>query len=245
MDISKLRKKAKEQQISSQLQKEHKKYIELPEEQKLSQDKTGKKDGKDGNKDTGLEINMIEKPLDQTTVPLQKVSDQSIQLLQETPLTELTKEELKKYPSNIREKELLCFQLENEEYAIELKNVKEIIRVKDITPVPNTAEFVLGITVLRGDIIPVIDLRKRISLPHKEFTSNTRLIIVSFEGATAAIVVDNIPDVKRVNIESIQTAERVGSVDIRFLSGISTSNGNFIILLKLEEILKQSDILKV
>ncbi len=243
MDISKLRKKAREQQPGIEQPKEHVKSVELSEEQKIHAEK--KEEIKPVEKDTDNRPAISDKPVDRSMETLQNIPEQINKQAQEPPLAELTREALKKYPQDTKEKELLCFKLENEEYAIELNNVKEIIRVKDITPVPNTAEFVLGITVLRGDIVPVIDLRRRIGLPPLAFTSNTRFIIVSFEGATAAIVVDNVPDVKRVAVESIKSADRVGSVDIRFLSGISTGNGGFTILLKLEEILKQSDMLKV
>lgn len=162
----------------------------------------------------------------------------------EKPLLELAREELKKYPADEKEKELLCFTLANQEYAIELSIVREIIRIKEITPVPNISEFVLGIIVLRGEIIPVIDLRKRIGLPFLGFTPNTRFVMVSFADSLTGLVVDSIPDVKKVSVESIQSAELVGSVDVRFLAGISTSKGGFTILLKLEEILKQSDMFK-
>lgn len=163
----------------------------------------------------------------------------------EKTFVELAREELKDYTQDQKEKELLCFTMEDEEYAIELHLVKEIIRVRDITPVPNTSDFVLGIIVLRGEIIPVINLRKRIGLPFPDFTPNTRFILVSFEGSMTGLVVDNIPSVKRVPVASIQAAELVGAVDIKFVAGISTSKGGFTILLKLEEVLKQSDMLKV
>ena len=162
----------------------------------------------------------------------------------EKPFAELANDALKKHSADVLERELLCFRLGEAEYAIDLSTVKEIIRIKEITPVPNTADFVLGITVLRGEIIPVIDLRKRIGLPFLDFTSSTRLVMISFEGAMTGLVVDGIPDVKRVAAGSIQSADMVGSVDIRFLSGISTSKGGFTALLKLEEILKQADMLK-
>ncbi len=149
------------------------------------------------------------------------------------------------YAPEHKERELLCFRLGEEEYAIDLSTIKEIIRVKEITPVPNTSDFVLGITVLRGEIIPVIDLRKRIGLPFMKFTPNTRFIIISFEGAITGLVVDTIPSVKRVPVGSVQSADMVGTIDIRFLAGISTSKGGLTVLLKLEEILKQSDMLKV
>jgi purine-binding chemotaxis protein CheW len=245
MDISKLRKKAKEQQAISEQPKEEKLSESLKEKQTVST-----------RIHEEASVEQIENAAETKTISDMQATDVSssgkdikpsevTQSANEVQLLELTKEELKRQSVDVKEKELLCFKLEDEEYAIELGFVKEIIRAKDITPVPNTADFVLGITVLRGEIIPVIDLRKRIGLTPLGFTPSTRLIIVYFEGATTALVVDNIPDVKRVSTGSIQPADKVGSVDVRFLSGISTSNGGFTVLLKLEEILKQSDMLKV
>ena len=240
MDISKLRKKAKEQQAAEQLQagdKEHK----VPDHEQLMQAQPPT---------AGAPVAESQSPKSETSVREQeiKIKDNSPAERpfggEEKPFAELAKDELKKHSPDVQDRELLCFGLGEAEYAIDLSTVKEIIRIKEITPVPNTADFVLGITVLRGEIIPVIDLRKRIGLPFLDFTASTRLVMISFEGAMTGLVVDSIPDVKRVAVGSIQSADMVGSVDIRFLSGISTSEGGFTVLLKLEEILKQSDMLK-
>ncbi len=251
MDISKLRKKAKEQQAGAK-QKAAESKQQTPDKQTF---------------DTVLKApdsgQQIQTPGPSVRVPMPEVrGEEPATGIQDTragagapesgghaaegkPFAELAVEELKKYPAETREKELLCFTLEEEEYAIELNVVKEIIRVKEITPVPNTSDFVLGIIVLRGEIIPIVDLRKRIGLPFLNFTQDTRFIMVSFEDTMTGLVVDSIPMVKKVLAESIQSAELVSNVDIKFVAGISTSNGGFTILLKLEEILKQSDMLKV
>jgi purine-binding chemotaxis protein CheW len=228
MDISKLRKKAKEQQAAAHQQAE----------------------------DKGRSVPVPATPVPEPKPPAVKQeiklqdngrsasSAESRPAAEEKPLLELANDELKRYAPDGKDRELLCFRLGGEEYAIDLSTVKEIIRVKEITPVPNTSDFVLGITVLRGEIIPVIDLRKRIGLPFLKFTAATRLIMITFEGTMTGLVVDGIPSVKRVAVESIQSADTVGSVDIRFLAGISTGKGGFTVLLKLEEILKQTDMLK-
>jgi purine-binding chemotaxis protein CheW len=244
MDISKLRKKAKEQQAGIKRQIED-------NEQKVP-DHAQQVHNPEPIADVPESVTVG--PLSKGVFEEQKVEIQDKEVSSksaashpvtgENRLIEQKKDELKGYSTDVKEKELLCFKLGDEEYAIELGTVKEIIRVKEITPVPNTSDFVLGITVLRGEIIPVVDLRKRIGLPFLNFTLNTRLIMISFEGAMTGLVVDSIPNVKRVAVESIQSAETVGSIDIRFVAGISTSKGGFTVLLKLDEILKQSDILR-
>ncbi len=244
MDISKLRKKAKEQQagIKRPIEDNERKAQDLAQQVHNSEHEAD-----------------ITKPVTVGHVPKDVIEKQEVEIQDkeinakpaenhpvtgEHRLIDQKSNELKKHSTDVKEKELLCFKLGDEEYAIELSTVKEIIRVKEITPVPNTSNFVLGITVLRGEIIPVIDLRKRIGLPFLNFTIDTRLIMISFEGAMTGLVADSIPNVKRVAVESIQSAETVGSIDIRFVSGISTNKDGFTVLLKLDEILKQSDILK-
>ncbi len=244
MDIAKLRKKAKQQQADHTPGPEDAGQKSLVSGEQVQAGKTTVPD-----KERAPRPVLPEATPGQQAVKVQDstpghLPPETGAAAEEKPLLELAQDELTKLTPGQKERELLCFRLGEEEYAIDLSTVKEIIRVKEITPVPNTSDFVLGITVLRGEIIPVIDLRKRIGLPFLKFTPNTRFIIVSFEDAMTGLVVDTIPSVKRVHAGSIQSADMVGSIDIRFLAGISTGKSGFTVLLKLEEILKQSDMLR-
>ncbi len=223
MDISKLRKKAKEQS---------EKFAKLKEKQI-------KEPGIMPSQDQG-EKNRIKEPL----IESQPEQDRKPVSTESDTLLELAHNELKKYTSIDSEKELLCFNLGEEEYGMELSLVKEIIRVRDITPVPNTAKFVLGIVVLRGGIMPLIDMRTRIGLPFLNFSTDTRFVMVDMDNAAVGLVVDKITNVKRISSDSIKLTNVSGSVDVKFLSGISTYNGGFTVVLNLKEIIKSSDMLK-
>ncbi len=252
MDISKLRKKAKEQQAAESRQRAEGSgkglvgTTQTPADGVPDTMKNAPSVGEKAPKPTfppgGVSVAVPVSTGQGAGVPAPDSAGGAVQ--ESKPLLELAQEELKKYPAVSGEKELLCFPLGGQEYGIELSSVREIIRVKEITPVPNTADFILGIIVLRGEIIPVIDLRKRIGLSFLGFTPATRFIMVSFAESMTGLVVDSIPDVKKVSVESIQPAELIGTVDVKFITGISTSRGGFTILLKLEEILRQSDMLK-
>jgi len=252
MDISKLRKKVKQQAADSKRQAADKKAGESvlqdsafkPMDQVLQETGAGQQIPEPKKQKSEPRHKEQKKQAEKAGTQSPKAADSAEATENNKPLLELAGEELKKYPPDNKERELLCFPLAEQEYAIDLSRVKEIIRVKEITPVPNTSDFVLGIVVLRGEIIPIIDLRRRIGLTFLDFNADTRFIMVSFEDALTGLVVDNIPSVKKVPVKSIQSAELVGSVDIKFLAGISTSEGDFTILLKMEEILKQADMVK-
>ena len=91
--------------------------------------------------------------------------------------------------------ELLCFNLSDEEYAIEINDVREIVKMVDITDVPKTPDFMLGIISLRGVIIPLMDLRMRLGLEACSYNSKTRIIIASAEDRKIGMVVDAVTEV--------------------------------------------------
>ncbi|MDT8317478.1 MAG: chemotaxis protein CheW [bacterium] len=91
--------------------------------------------------------------------------------------------------------ELLCFNLSDEEYAVEINDVREIVKMVDITEVPKTPDFMLGIISLRGVIIPLMDLRMRLGLEACRYNSKTRIIIASADDRKMGMVVDAVTEV--------------------------------------------------
>jgi len=91
--------------------------------------------------------------------------------------------------------ELLCFNLSDEEYAVEINDVREIVKMVDITEVPKTPDFMLGIISLRGVIIPLMDLRMRLGLEACSYNSKTRIIIASANDRKMGMVVDAVTEV--------------------------------------------------
>lgn len=109
------------------------------------------------------------------------------------------------------------FKLGQEEYGIDILQVKTIERMMPITRVPKAPRFVEGVINLRGEIVPVIDLRKRFDLPITETTENTRIIIVSVDDITVGMIVDSATEVVQLDQDSIEPAPPLRAASIRII----------------------------
>lgn len=133
---------------------------------------------------------------------------------------------------------VIIFRLEDEEYALPVEHVSAIERVHPITRVPQTAEFIKGVINLRGIVIPIIDLRLRFGMPEKEFTEETRFIIISMNGVEVGLIVDEANDVIDLPREDIEpNPEVVGTVAADYIDGVIKIDRRLISLLSLEKIL--------
>jgi purine-binding chemotaxis protein CheW len=127
--------------------------------------------------------------------------------------------------------EYLAFMLAGEEYAVKVDDVLEIIRLQHITSVPRAPGFVLGITSLRGVIVPVFDIRKRLGLEEREHTRSTRILVISDEGSPHGIIVDSVTGVVRLGDEDIEPPPSViGGVDAEYLAGVGRVSGRLLII---------------
>jgi len=101
-------------------------------------------------------------------------------------------------------RQLLCVRVEGAPYAVPVENVREIVRVRAITPIPRTASCVRGVISLRGEIIQVIDLRLRLALPPAAVAKANRIIVVQADdGRVAGVLVDEVREVLRVSESAI------------------------------------------
>ncbi|MEG8947661.1 chemotaxis protein CheW [Rosettibacter firmus] len=137
----------------------------------------------------------------------------------------------------------LKFSLNNEHYGIEILKIIEIIKMINITPVPNTPRYVKGVINLRGNIVPVVDLRLKLNMPEKEYDSKTRIIIVEDKinglNIRVGLIVDEVEavyDVKSTEIEETPDFG-TGNKDEYILALAKTETAIFI-LLNLSIILK-------
>lgn len=137
----------------------------------------------------------------------------------------------------------LTFSLRSESYAVDVRRVREIIRLTSITWVPRMPEFVRGVINLRGKIIPVLDLRLRFGLPDTAATDHTCIVVVQL-GADAAtrresgLIVDSVEEVLNLTAQEIEETPDFGSeVDTRYLLGVAKSRGQVKLLLDLDRIL--------
>lgn len=97
----------------------------------------------------------------------------------------------------------LTFEIDNEEYGVDISNVIEIITMSAITWVPETPDFLKGLINLRGSIIPVIDARLRFKKPEKEYDSLTCIIVIEYENYTVGVIVDTVNEVMHIPEESV------------------------------------------
>lgn len=137
----------------------------------------------------------------------------------------------------VPEIELLAFRLGSEEYALLVEQVREVIKLWDIASVPNTPDYVLGVISLRGKVLPVIDLCKRLGLPPGARDGRSRIIVVSLDDEETGLVVDRVTGVVRLLPEDVRPAPDTISQGVgeEFLRGIARKNDKLYILLDIEK----------
>ncbi len=143
--------------------------------------------------------------------------------------------------------QLVAFKIGEEEFSIPILSVQEIIRMVDITRLPNVPDFVEGVINLRGKVIPVVDLRKRFGLPHRERDGGSRIIIVNLHdkagnAATVGLIVDSVSEVLRLDTEAIETIAGVETgIGAEYIKGVGKAGDRLIILLDIEKILSTEE----
>ena len=136
------------------------------------------------------------------------------------------------------EQQLVVFKLAEEEYAVSILQVQEIKRMTEITRVPHTPEYLKGVLNLRGSVLPVIDLKKRLGLPQKEYTEDTRIIIVKADEIVVGLIVDAVSEVTAVQKDQIEPPQAVsGNIGENYISGVGKLENRLLILLKLDELI--------
>ena len=111
------------------------------------------------------------------------------------------------------EDQVVAFKLRNEEYGFSILNVQEIKGLTDITRVPFAPEFIKGVINLRGSVLPVIDLKKRLGLEDTPYTANTRIVIVQYDEVAVGMLVDAVTEVRTINADDIDTSRTVTGND--------------------------------
>ena len=145
----------------------------------------------------------------------------------------------------LSEIQLVTFMLGDEEFGVPISRIQEIDRLGKVTKVPKAAQFIEGITNLRGEVIPVLDTRKRFDLQAKPSDDRTRIVIVDLGGVKTGLVVDSVREVMNLAKRDIAPPpESIGSgIDQQFISGIGKvdSGKRMIVLLDVEKILSRQE----
>lgn len=136
------------------------------------------------------------------------------------------------------DQQTVVFRLADESYGIEIFRVSEIIRLREITPVPRTDSHVRGLVNLRGKTIPVIDLRTRFCLPFCDETDSSRIIVVESESGLVGAVVDAVTEVLTLTGDQIEsTPALVTDPNNQFVRAVARTNDKLITLLDLDHAL--------
>ena len=146
-----------------------------------------------------------------------------------------------------REGKYLTFTIAAEDYGVGILKVKEIIGMMAVTSVPQTPEFVKGVVNLRGQVIPVMDLRLRFGMEAIDYTDRTCIIVVEIAGPSGTIligiVVDAVSEVVSIKGADIEDAPSFGSdLDTRYILGMAKMEGGVKILLDIDRVLSGNEI---
>jgi len=138
--------------------------------------------------------------------------------------------------------QLVTFKLGDEEFGVDILRVQEINKMMNITKIPNAPEFVEGVINLRGKIIPVIDLRKRMDFNRKEWDSKTRIIVTELDGKVVGFVVDSVSEVLRIPENTIEPPPAmISGIESEYIEGVGKIEDRLLILLNLEKVLSGKD----
>jgi len=136
----------------------------------------------------------------------------------------------------------VTFFLDSEKYGIKVMQVQEVLRMTEIAPVPGAPHYVLGIINLRGNVVTVIDSRKRFGLPEKESDDSTRIVIIEAGDNVVGILVDSVAEVVDLRSNDIETAPNVGTDESsKYIQGVSSVSENLLILVDVNKLLSDEE----
>jgi purine-binding chemotaxis protein CheW len=129
---------------------------------------------------------------------------------------------------------VVSFRLGTEEYGVDIAQVQEIIRMVEITHVPRAPRFMEGVINLRGQLIPIIDLRTRFAMPRVDNTKSTRIIVTEIGSKRVGIIVDSVSEVLNIPLEQVEDApDMIAGVGTEYIQGVGKVGDRLIILLDL------------
>ena len=133
--------------------------------------------------------------------------------------------------------QVVSFEIGTEEYAVDILEVQEIIRMVEITQVPKAPHFVEGVINLRGKVIPIVDLRLRFGLSAAERTKDTRIVVVDVSRIILGFIVDSVSEVLRIPSSLIEPPPSGKQGSSEFHKGVGRVDGRLLILLDLNRLM--------
>ena len=143
------------------------------------------------------------------------------------------------------ERQLVSFKVADEEFAMDIMQVQEIIRLEKVTKVPHAASFVEGLVNLRGNVLPVIDLRRRFDMEARAYDDSTRVVVVDIAGRKTGIIVDAVSEVMRLSRNDVEAAPSIAKAGQRedFIEGVGKTDGGkrMLLLLRADKLLSDEE----
>ena len=144
-------------------------------------------------------------------------------------------------------RQYLSFKLDEEEFALDISKVKEVLDFTKITKVPQTPDFMKGVINLRGSVVPVVDLNKKFGIKDTEKTVNTRIIIgqVAIEGdeTTLGVLADSVHEVMDIEPGNIEPAPRIGTkLNTEFIKGMGKRDEEFVMILDIDKVFSSEEL---
>jgi purine-binding chemotaxis protein CheW len=137
----------------------------------------------------------------------------------------------------------ILFELAGATYAVRSRDIQQLDMVGTITPVPNAPSFVDGVVSVRGQVIPVVNLRARFGFPRAEATMRTRLLIVASGGRTVGLLVDSAREFTALSADGVlPPPEGLSATSGRYLSGMAQVDSRLVLILDVAELLELKDV---
>ncbi len=136
----------------------------------------------------------------------------------------------------------VTFFLENEKYGVPVEQVMEVLRFTEITPVPGAPEAVMGIINLRGNVVTVLDTRKKFVLSTRVPDDSTRIVVTTINEHVIGILVDNVSDVMWLRASEMEiTPSTTGEDNAKFIQGVASRDGDLLILVDLLKLFAENE----
>ncbi|MDP1852632.1 MAG: chemotaxis protein CheW [Candidatus Omnitrophota bacterium] len=139
---------------------------------------------------------------------------------------------------------VVIFTLGKERFGVDVKNIREVLKIQEISPLPKMPPFIEGVINLRGHIIGVIDLRKLFELKKQVFDKETRIMIVRIKNALVGLIVDSVLEVTSIPEEAVEAAPPLVNLEVKnsFIKAVAKKDDKMVFILSLDLVLDEEEL---
>jgi purine-binding chemotaxis protein CheW len=146
--------------------------------------------------------------------------------------------------------QFLTFTLGDEQYAVEVGKVREVLEYTEVTRVPRTRDYMMGVINLRGSVVPVVDLRRKFGLEEAEQTVDTSIVVMELDFGDEAVVLgtvaDSVQEVISMDAGQIEPSPQIGTkIETEFIKGIGKQDDHFVIILDIDRVFSEAELTNV